>query len=114
MSALSEDAHSSVGENRFELGDSNTVEILCECGHSNCCGRIAVTLPEYEQVRRHPARFFIRAGHEVSGKQRLVGEGTDYVVVEVDEFSVCSLPHRFQRGPTSPRSKERGLHDSPR
>ena len=86
MSALPEDAHSSVGENRFELGDSNTVEILCECGHSNCCGRIAVTPPEYEQVRRHPARFFIRAGHEVSGKQRLVGEGADYVVVEVDEF----------------------------
>jgi hypothetical protein len=57
MSALPEDAHSRVGENGFDVGDSNTIEILCECGHSNCCGRIVVTLPEYERVRRHPARF---------------------------------------------------------
>jgi hypothetical protein len=86
MSALPEDAHSSVGENQFDLGDSSTVEIQCECGHTNCRGRIVVTVPEYERVRRHPARFFIRAGHEVSDKQRLVGQGADYVVVEVDEF----------------------------
>jgi hypothetical protein len=84
MSALPEDAHNSVGENRFDLGDPNTVEILCECGHSSCSGRIVVTLREYERVRRHPTRFFVRAGHEVPGRQRVVGQGTDYVVVEVE------------------------------
>ena len=114
MSALPEDAHSNVGENRFDIGDSKTVEILCECGQSNCYGRIVVTVPEYERVRRHPARFFIRAGHEVSGNHRFVGQGPDYVVVEVDEFLtalVAALPARA----TSPQSKEeRGLHDSPR
>jgi hypothetical protein len=118
MSAQPEDAHSSVGENRFEVGDWNTVEILCECGYSNCCGRIVVTLPEYERVRRHPARFFIRAGHEVSGRQRLVGQGADYVVVEVDEFHTAlvaaPLPARADKSAIRRSKEERGLHDSPR
>ena len=108
MSALPEDAHSGMGENRFEAGDWDTVEILCECGHSNCCGRIVMTLPEYERVRRHRARFFIQAGHEVSGKQRLVGQGTDYVVVEVDEFLAAlvaaPLPARTDKS-ADPRRK---------
>jgi hypothetical protein len=91
MSALPEDAHS-VRENRFDVGDSNSVEILCECGHSNCSGRIVVTLREYERVRHHPTRFFIQAGHEVPGKQRLVGQGADYVVVEVRAASVDRTP----------------------
>jgi hypothetical protein len=116
MSALPEDAHSSVGENRFDV-DWNTVEILCECGHSNCCGRIVMTLAEYERVRRHPARFFIQAGHEVSGNQRLVGQGADYVVVEVDEFRAAlvaaPLPARADKSAIQ-TSQERGLHDSPR
>ena len=108
MSALPEDAHSSVGENRFDIGDSNTVEILCECGHSNCCGRIVVTLPEYERVRCHPARFFIRAGHEVSGNQRLVGQGPDYVVVEVDEFLAARFRTVASAGDESAIQRRKG------
>ena len=98
MSALSEDARVGAtddavvvdqarrreAEKRFEsvVTEPETVEILCECGHSRCAGRIVTTVEDYEQVRRFPARFFIKEGHEISETERIVDQGEGYVVVE--------------------------------
>ena len=79
MSALSEDAR--VGASRVET-EPETVEIWCECGHTRCTGQIVTTVADYEQVRRFPARFFIKEGHEISDTERIVDQGEGYVVVE--------------------------------
>lgn len=98
MSALSEDARVGAtddavvidqGRRReakewFEtvVTEPETVEIRCECGHHRCAGHIITTVEDYEQVRRFPARFFIKEGHEISETERIVDQGEGYVVVE--------------------------------
>ena len=70
------------------------VEVMCECGHSNCTGNIVMSLREYEAVRAHPTRYLIKEGHEVADVVRVVGYGTGYVVVskfEADASSVRGL-----------------------
>lgn len=67
------------------------VEVRCECGHSGCTGELTMTLEEYEAVRLHPSYFFVKEGHAVSDLVRVVGYGTDHVVVakfERDAFPV--------------------------
>jgi hypothetical protein len=74
----------------FHLAPPQLVEVLCECGHSNCTGNIVMSLQEYEAVRLHPTRFLIKEGHEVADVVRVVGYGTEYVVVakfEADAFA---------------------------
>ena len=98
MSALSEDARVGAtndavvvdqarrrgAEETLEsvVKEPETVEIRCECGHSRCAGHIVMTVEDYEQVRRFPARFFIKEGHEISETVRIVDHGEGYVVVE--------------------------------
>ena len=114
MSALSRDQHaaSSVGaevsggggwadaspapafEDDFQLAPPQLVEVMCECAHSNCTGKIVMSLREYEAVRLHPTRFVIKEGHEVADVVWVVGYGTGYVVVarfDADAFSVRGL-----------------------
>jgi hypothetical protein len=64
--------------------------VMCECGQSNCSAEIVMSLREYEAVRRHPARFLIKEGHEVADVLRVVGYGPGYVMVAIggDAFSV--------------------------
>jgi hypothetical protein len=78
----------------FHRAPPQLVEVMCECGHSNCSGNIAISLREYEAVRLHPTRFLIKEGHEVADVVRVVGSGTGYVVVarlDADAFSVRGL-----------------------
>jgi hypothetical protein len=78
----------------FGLAPPQLVEVMCECGHSNCTGSIVMSLREYEAVRQHPTRFLIKEGHEVAHVVRVVGYGTGYVVVakfEADAFAVRGL-----------------------
>ena len=78
----------------FHLAPPQLVEVMCECGRSNCTGNIVMSLREYHAVRQHPKRFLIKEGHEVADVVRVVGYGTGYVVVaklEADAFSVGDL-----------------------
>src|SRR6478609_2591635 len=36
---------------------------LCECPDGRCTELFLISLPEYEEVRRHPGRFIVVAGH---------------------------------------------------
>ena len=81
-------------DQELHLETPHLVEVMCECGHSNCSGNIVMSLREYGVVRRHPTRFLIKEGHEVSDVVRVVGYGTGYVVVakfESDAFSAGGL-----------------------
>jgi hypothetical protein len=67
---------------RLHLADTATMGVMCECVHPDCTGQMDVPVAVYEQVRRFPTRFFVKAGHEVSENERVVSEGEGYVVVE--------------------------------
>jgi len=78
----------------FQLAPPQLVEVMCECGHSNCTGHIVMSLREYEDVRQHPKRFLIKEGHEVADVVWVVGSGTGYFVVarvDADAFSVRGI-----------------------
>jgi hypothetical protein len=71
--SISRDLHVGVGE---------SMEVLCECLHTTCTGRIELTVAEYERVRRFKTHFFIKQGHDVSEGERVVAEAAGYLVVE--------------------------------
>ena len=87
-SAESEPSHFS--DHDFDLAPPQLVEVICECGQSDCTGEITISLAEYEAVRLHPTRFLIKEGHEVADEVRVVGYGAGYIVVtqHQDAFSV--------------------------
>jgi hypothetical protein len=58
-------------------------EFLCECGHPQCFQRVELSHEEYEDVRSHPARFFVAPGHEdVTAGEVVVEERDQWRVVE--------------------------------
>lgn len=60
---------------------SQTMEIVCECGHGDCVERIVVPLPSYERVRADPALFIIVPGHVVPSVEDTVEQSDGYEVV---------------------------------
>ena len=87
-------APTSSSHHDFHLAPPQLVEVMCECGHSNCTGNIEMSLREYEAVRQHPTSFLIKEGHEIADVVRIVGYGTGYVVVakfQADAFSAGDL-----------------------
>jgi hypothetical protein len=87
---LADAALSPFGDHDFHLAPPQLVEVMCECGRSNCNANLVMSLDEYEAVRLDPTHFLIKEGHEVADVVRVVGYGTAYVVVakfEADAFS---------------------------
>jgi hypothetical protein len=59
------------------------IELLCECGRSDCAAKVTVTADEYDAVRAHPRRFLCAPGHVTSAIEAVVAEvRTAYIVVE--------------------------------
>ena len=57
------------------------VEFICECADQACTVVVRLSLAEYEEVRRFPARFLVAPGHGAPD-ERLVDSKDRYVVVE--------------------------------
>lgn len=55
--------------------------IVCECGRPGCARLIAISVPEYESVRREPTRFAVVKGHELPDIEEVVGETDRFTVV---------------------------------
>jgi hypothetical protein len=54
---------------------------LCECEDRGCTEVLMLARSDYEDVRRHPRRFFIVPGHDAA-EDRVVGERNGFHVVE--------------------------------
>ena len=63
-------------------GDSEPLEILCECSLSECTERLHVPLADYAGVREHDARFMLVDDHIVEEIEKRVGAVGDATVVE--------------------------------
>jgi hypothetical protein len=56
-------------------------DALCECHDPACMTPIRITVPEYEALRAHPARFALVDGHEEPGLEEVVERNERFVVV---------------------------------
>jgi hypothetical protein len=69
-----EDAHAGAPAGRY-------LRVVCECGRDDCERVIAITLAEYEQVRRDPAHFAVARDHVIADLERVIEETDRFVVV---------------------------------
>ncbi len=62
------------------------VPFICECSDSECTEIVRLDLPQYEEVRQHPRRFFVAPGHQhaavEAGAAVVVAERPELVVVD--------------------------------
>src|SRR5581483_4042149 len=58
-----------------EAQGSRRVPFLCECSDRACTRVVELSLEEYADVRRHPARFLTLTGHEDSDAEIVVSGG---------------------------------------
>ena len=67
---------------RFE--PSQGVPFLCECADPSCYEIVMLSLDDYEDVRAHPNRFLLVAGHEDAEVtlERIVEAENGYAIIE--------------------------------
>jgi hypothetical protein len=66
---------------RFELGDGEPLQIVCECDRMDCTERLEVSVETYERTRADSARFCVSPGHEDTEVERVVETGGTYTIV---------------------------------
>ena len=65
--------------------DTEQMPFLCECGVLGCNTLIEISGRDYRDLRDHPRRFAVRAGHDVTEVDRVIARyPTGTVVVEVE------------------------------
>jgi hypothetical protein len=75
-----------VHERRDELdalfvdGLPNTLDLMCECRDASCAKTVKLEPATYADVRAHPGRFVIAAGHDHPAIEIASHDG--YVVIE--------------------------------
>jgi hypothetical protein len=82
------------------------VEFICECADETCTEAVALSIDEYENVRRRPVRFVVLPGHDDERIERVVEQNDRYAVVEkfgaAGDSAIERDPRRRRRaGPPS-------------
>jgi hypothetical protein len=68
-----------------DFGQTQTFEIVCECGSQGCLERISLTHDAYKKLRENPRTFAIVPGHEAEDVEDIVERTEGYYVVEKKE-----------------------------
>ena len=63
---------------------SELVDFVCECSRDECTDSLALTLSEYETVRKEPTHFAVAQEHVAGEAEHLHAEYERYWVVEKD------------------------------
>jgi hypothetical protein len=63
----------------------DSIDFVCECGHTDCTQAIPLTVSEYEQVREDPLHFAIVPGHAIPEVEEIVSDGDRFQVVRKHE-----------------------------
>ena len=91
----------SVNEKMRELNEpfadlTGSFAITCECADSTCTEQLELPPSDYEEVRTHPARFFVLQDHVYPEIENVVSRSHPYVVVQTfDEIAqAAELAHR--------------------
>jgi hypothetical protein len=70
-------------ENLAETFDltKEPLDLVCECGDTNCVQRISMTRSEYEELRSNPHHFAVYPDHDIPDVETVVAEAKGYMVV---------------------------------
>ncbi len=74
----------SIDQQAAKFGGLDEYQFICECATTDCFDRIALTLDEYDAIRRHGKRFFVAPGHQDLQVELVVETHGRYLVVEKD------------------------------
>jgi hypothetical protein len=65
----------------IDRGESDAIEVFCECGRIRCADRLRLALDEFDDVLGTPGWYVVVPGHENDGAERPVDRHEDVVVV---------------------------------
>jgi hypothetical protein len=80
--AISREINEGIEEAHTAESREGHVRMICECGQTQCQRLIAITIREYEDVRKDPRRFAVAEEHVIPDVERVVYETDRFVVVE--------------------------------
>jgi len=64
------------------VSQDEPLPFVCECGRRTCTDAIALSVAEYEAVRKDATRFIVVAGHEIEDVEDVVERCDRYFVVQ--------------------------------
>jgi hypothetical protein len=59
---------------RIRRVGGDRAEFICECADKRCTAQVALSLDEYEAVRRDPKQFVVLPGHQIPDIEEIVRE----------------------------------------
>ena len=74
---------------RFGLNDD--LDLICECGDSECAERIRMKRDEYEALRADATTFAVVPGHEIPDVEDVVERRSGYDVVRKRSGAAAAL-----------------------
>ncbi len=80
--AINEATYRKINEGIRTKPADGQIAFVCECGRLGCNQLIQLNRSEYEAVRRHPRRFALVPGHEISEVEDVVERHEHYAVIE--------------------------------
>jgi hypothetical protein len=83
--AISREINEGIEEAMSSLSPDGYARMVCECGLSDCERLIAISVSEYEDVRRDALLFVVLKDHVVPDVERVVAETERFTVVEKRE-----------------------------
>ena len=64
------------------VGETDTLEVLCECGEESCISTLVISVRDYKRLRLESSRFVVCESHEMRDIERVVERTPEYLVVE--------------------------------
>jgi hypothetical protein len=80
---------------RFDNGDNDGAELLCECADPNCAERLRVPLEEYEEVREDATTFVLDPDHVEADVEKVIRRRPGYAVVKKLDAAVARIVRKL-------------------
>jgi hypothetical protein len=80
---------------RFDDGDNDQAQLLCECADPGCAERLEVPLDEYEEVREDATTFVLDPEHVAPDVEKIVRRRHGYAVVKKVDDAVARIVRRL-------------------
>jgi len=80
--ALFREVNERISRIEEQFGQTQSFEIVCECGRADCDERFPITHAAYRKLRSEPVYFAIVPGHEVPTVEKVIERHDAYLVVE--------------------------------
>ena len=65
-----------------QLGTTNEMHVVCECGDPQCVDRFGISYDVYERVRKDPRRFLVTPGHVAPEFETVLEEHDAFHIIE--------------------------------